>query len=218
MAQAAVAELRAGIAEIHREMEHMIRERLAQIRQPADGREGPRGEPGEKGQKGEKGVPGELPIVRSWAKDEIFYVSDVVFCEGGTWQARKDNAQKPPHPDWVPLAAGSGCGHTIVARHLYPDERYSALNIVALNGSSFIARTDDRGPCPGDGWQLISTTGRWGQQGPRGERGLPGRPSIDNWRIDPERYRATPLMSDGSEGPTLELRPLFEQYHTESSG
>jgi retron-type reverse transcriptase len=35
------------------------------------------------------------------------------------------------------------------------------------------------------------------------------------WRRDWERYQATPLMSDGSEGPPLELRPLFEQFHAE---
>ena len=60
--------------------------------------------------------------------------------------------------------------------------------------------------------------GESGEPGPPGERGLPGQAglTIRSWQIDPERYRATPLMSDGSEGPTLELRALFEQYHTEA--
>jgi hypothetical protein len=67
----------------------------------------------------------------------------------------------------------------------------------------------------------MSAPGKRGQQGPRGERGERGpsaAPIINSWQIDRERYRATPLMSDGSEGPALELRPLFEQYHMESSG
>ena len=100
-----------------------------------------------------------------------------------------------------------------------PVERYTRLDIVALNGGAFIARHDDPGDCPGEDWQLMSAPGKRGQQGLRGERAPPGvaAPIINSWRIDPERYRATPLMSDGSEGPALELRPLFEQYHMESS-
>ena len=99
-----------------------------------------------------------------------------------------------------------------------PVERYTRLDIVALNGGAFIARHDDPGDCPGEDWQLMSAPGKRGQQGLRGERAPPGvaAPIINSWRIDPERYRATPLMSDGSEGPALELRPLFEQYHTEA--
>jgi hypothetical protein len=88
-------------------------------------------------------------------------------------------------------------------------ETYKYLNIVALNGGSFIARADDPGPCPGDGWQLLVSASRAGKLGPKGERGesgrrgLPGRvaSTIRGWQIDPARYRATPLMSDGSEGP-----------------
>src|SRR5262249_42902578 len=59
--RATVAELRASVAEICSKMEKTISERLAQIRQPADGRAGP---PGEPGQKGDKGDHGELLMVR----------------------------------------------------------------------------------------------------------------------------------------------------------
>jgi hypothetical protein len=110
-----------------------------------------------------------------------------------------------------------------------PAQNYNALNIVALNGSAFIAKCDHPGECPGAGWQLIASAGRAGKPGPKGEsgepgpcgeRGLPGQAGLTflSWQIDPEHYRATPLMSDGREGPALELRPLFAQYHTESSG
>ena len=97
-------------------------------------------------------------------------------------------------------------------------ESYRAFDIVALNGGTFIARRDYPGDCPGEGWQLMSTPGRRGQQGPRGERGPagPAGPTIQSWRINCECYQATPLMSDGSEGPRLELRPLFEQFHNEA--
>ena len=36
--------------------------------------------------------------------------------------------------------------------------------------------------------------------------------TIRDWKIDRARYVATPIMSDGSEGPPLELRGLFEQF------
>jgi hypothetical protein len=46
---AAVAELRVAAAEFRSRMEGMVAERLAQIRQPVDGKEGPRGEAGPRG-------------------------------------------------------------------------------------------------------------------------------------------------------------------------
>jgi hypothetical protein len=104
---------------------------------------------------------------------------------------------------------------------------YSFLNIVATGGSSFIARTDDPGPCPGEGWQLIASAGKQGKPGPkgepgeagqrgeRGERGLPAA-TIISWKIDRERYSITPIMSDNSEVEPLQLRGLFEQFHGEA--
>ena len=35
-------------------------------------------------------------------------------------------------------------------------------------------------------------------------------------RFERARYLATPVMSDGSEGPRLELRGLFEQFVLET--
>jgi hypothetical protein len=34
-------------------------------------------------------------------------------------------------------------------------------------------------------------------------------------QVDRERYLVMPVMSDGSEGPPLELRALFEQFFSE---
>jgi hypothetical protein len=53
-------------------------------------------------------------------------------------------------------------------------------------------------------------------RGPQGDPGLSGA-TIRDWKIDPARYVATPLMSDGREGPPLELRALFEQFLLEAS-
>jgi len=91
---------------------------------------------------------------------------------------------------------------------------YRRLDVAALNGGSFIALKDAPGPCPGSGWQLLASQGKRGVAGARGERGPTGLSgaTIRDWKIDRARYVATPVMSDGSEGPPLELRELFEQF------
>ena len=109
-------------------------------------------------------------------------------------------------------------GRSLEVRGLFSDkETYKALDIVALNGGSFIAKTDNPGPCPGAGWQLIASQGKRGDKGERGLQGIPGVPVvIQKWRLDRDNYIAVPVMSDGREGPPLELRSLFEQFHTEA--
>jgi hypothetical protein len=100
---------------------------------------------------------------------------------------------------------------------------YRRLDVVALNGGSFIALKDAPGPCPGPGWQLIASQGKRGVAGEKGERGPPGPrgdagasgATIVGWKIDRARYVAMPVMADGSEGPPLELRGLFEQFFSE---
>jgi hypothetical protein len=103
------------------------------------------------------------------------------------------------------------------------DTEYHRLDIVALNGSSFIAKRDDPGPCPGEGWQLLASAGRTGGRGERGPAGLDGRgikgepgTSIVGWDVDQGSYTATPRMSDGTCGPPLELRGFFGQFVAEA--
>jgi hypothetical protein len=72
-------------------------------------------------------------------------------------------------------------------------------------------------------WQLIASQGKRGVAGEKGERGAQGPQgnpglsgaTIRGWKIDREKYVATPLMSDGRDGPPLELRGLFEQFFSE---
>jgi hypothetical protein len=42
-------------------------------------------------------------------------------------------------------------------------------------------------------------------------------PTIRSWQIDRAHYAATPVMSDGTRGPPLELNALFEQFLAEVS-
>jgi hypothetical protein len=48
-----------------------------------------------------------------------------------------------------------------------------------------------------------------GSRGPVGPRGEPGA-RITGWRTNTFRFEATPILSDGTEGPPLELRELIE--------
>jgi hypothetical protein len=103
-------------------------------------------------------------------------------------------------------------------------ERYGFLDIVALEGSSFAARRDDPGPCPGDGWQLVAGRGKPGKPGlkgdpgVKGERGATGQPAprIASWRLDRENYSVTLILEGGTSLEPLSLRPLFEQYNEET--
>jgi hypothetical protein len=159
----------------------------------------------------------------------VHYQAEVVVKDGSLWQARRDTGQPPGHPDWICLAARGADAKTPVVRGTYAAEStYRALDVVALNGGSFIARRDDPGQCPGEGWQLLTRQGKQGvvgekgppgERGPKGEPGAPGAPApiIKSWKLDRERYIATPMMSDGKEGATLDLRGLFEAYHREAN-
>jgi hypothetical protein len=157
--------------------------------------------------------------------DAISYRGDVVTHAGGTWQAQRDTAKEPPHPDWIQLAVPGRDGRDTVTPTVRgtwrADAEYRALDIVGRDGGCFIAKCDAPGVCPGPDWQIVSTRGargERGERGPNGERGLAGpvAPTIVGWQIDRDSFTATPIMSDGSEGPPLELRGLFGQYHAET--
>ena len=52
------------------------------------------------------------------------------------------------------------------------EKKYRCLDIVTRDGSSFIARRDFPGACPGEGWQLlVGAASASGPQGPQGEKG-----------------------------------------------
>ncbi|MCO5071135.1 MAG: hypothetical protein M9944_08015 [Rhizobiaceae bacterium] len=122
------------------------------------------------------GAPGLLPPVKAWT-DEVHYAGNVCAHGGSTWQAVKDTAKEPPHDDWICIARGGADGRSPRVRETFDaDADYSRLDIVALNGAAFIARRDDPGVCPGEGWQIISMQGKQGKPGQsiKGDPGPPG--------------------------------------------
>jgi hypothetical protein len=192
------------------------------------GERGLDGAPGERGERGPEGPPGKLPLVRAWSEG-VHYEGDVVIHAGATWQALRDTAREPPHAEWAPLALPGQDGRAPDIRGTYSaDEAYRRLDIVALNGGSFVALRDDPGPCPGAGWQLLASAGKRGERGDkgeRGERGLEGKPGnpgknarqIIGFKALPD-YRAVLVFEDGALSEPHDVRSWFEQYETETRG
>jgi hypothetical protein len=130
--------------------------------------------------------------------------------------AGKDGAAGPPGE------AGKDGAQIAIRGTFDAAAEYRYLDVVMTGGSSFVALTDKPGECPGAGWQLMASAGRSGKPGTKGERGDPGvkgerglpgeAPRIIDWTIDRTAFCATPVLSDGSEAPALELRSLFEQF------
>jgi hypothetical protein len=183
---------------------------------------------GQKGEKGDAGPPGSLPIVREWQPNSVTYQGDVVTCGGSTWQAVRDTAHAPGHEDWSLIAQRGGDGkdaREMRVRGTYSEIEnindpgpYRALDVVALDGGSFIARKDDPGPCPGPGWQMIAARGPRGGSGPQGERGAQGPKGRDAASIVSfgfEGFSAVLRMSDGAVY-TADATPLFLRYQEET--
>jgi hypothetical protein len=182
---------------------------------------GTQGARGEKGERGPEGAIGKLSSAKPWS-DGVHYAGAVVTHGGATYQALVDTGHQPPSNDWICLATSGRDARTPTPRGTFdPEAKYWPLDIVALNGGSFIALRDNPGPCPGANWQLLTRQGQRGiagtkgDRGDRGERGESGA-KLTRWKIDRKLYLATPVMADGTYGPTLELRPLFEQFQQET--
>ena len=211
------------VAAEHQFMMDILAELLAHIQSDAE----MRGPPGPAGPRGEQGPPSKLPLVKLWTPETVHYEGDVVAYDGGTFQARRDTGQPPSHADWICLATAGRDGNSVTVRGTFNETaEYRRLDVVALNGGSFVALKDKPGPCPGPGWQLVASQGKRGVAGERGERGPPGprgdagasSATICDWKIDRARYLAMPVMSDGRDGPQLELHGLFEQFFSEVQG
>jgi len=169
------------------------------------------------GPQGDRGADGHLKAVRTY-ESGVNYEGDLVSHQGSTYQAQRDTANEPPHADWICLAARGADGvdgRSIEIRGLWSEaDAYSKLDAVTLNGGMFIARRDNPGPCPGDGWQLTASQGRTGKPGerggpgPRGDRGMEGLPVVD-LSVD-DNGILTLTNADGSV-VTCDLYPLLSK-------
>src|SRR5262245_30350557 len=185
--------------------------------------------PALRGPSGPMGPTGQLPIAKKWTRETVFYEGSVVTYDGATYQALHDTGEPPDNEaHWQCLAAPGRDAKSICHRGTFKeDSEYAAFDAVALNGGSFLALRDKPGLCPGPGWQLLAAPGKRGvagERGPQGDRGpagVTGSPGKDTatvicWDVDRAAYTVTPIMSDGTSGPPLNLRGLFEQFLNEA--
>src|SRR5262252_9518656 len=83
-------------------------------------------------------------------------------------------AQREPGPPGPPGEAGSDGASFNICGTWSSASAYRALDVVALGGAGFVARCDNPGPCPGEGWQMIARQGKPGEKGERGPQGERG--------------------------------------------
>lgn len=167
------------------------------------------------GEPGPAGKDGALPIVRAY-EDGVHYAGTVVTHDGATWQASKDTGRAPPHEDWTCIARAGrdgepGKSFRVRGTHA-TDAEYLALDVVAMNGAAFVAKQDDPGACPGDGWQMLAMRGKPGAPGEAsrvpGSRGDPG-PAVKALEIDDEGL-LTLRNADGT-AAQCDLYPLLSK-------
>jgi hypothetical protein len=163
---------------------------------------------------------------------EVCHRGDIVSYGGETFQALQDTGKTPSpgHPHWQLLACrGRDAVSPRVCGVFNAHKSYAAFDVVEHDGNSYIAVRDlNPGTIPGEdegSWQLLArhggrgSIGKTGARGQKGEQGSSGKaaPKTIDWVIDKTHYTAHPILSDGSRGPKLDLRPLFEQLLIETT-
>ena len=167
-------------------VEESVQRAVAALPVPVDGKDGRDGTDGKDGERGLEGPAGKLPIVQEWT-DGVHYEGAIVSRDGSLYQAARDTGKEPGHEDWtciVERGRDGVDGRSFNIRGTWAaDGEYLSLDVAMLNGASFVAKRDNPGACPGEGWQLLAAQGKRGNPGDRGapgmgERGIPGQPVV----------------------------------------
>jgi integrin beta 3 len=151
-----------------------------------------------------------MTTVKTWSPDVISYRHAIISHAGQTWQALKDTATEPAEgADWALLAARGADGAGINPQGKYePDSTYLKGDAVAADGSLWIARCDEPGPLPGDGWMLAARAGGKGRPGDRGLQGAPGAGIVSG------RFEGMDLVlgTDDGRAVRIDARPAFRAF------
>jgi hypothetical protein len=155
-----------------------------------------------------KGAPGSLNVLRQEMLDSVGDALGMVradFEDKLALQAKGTSELELKLAEVVGsinVPRGKGAPGSFNVRGTFDtDAVYSYLDVVAFNGSSWVAVRDNPGDLPGPGWQLLSSAGK---RGPRGEPGPPGAPGKEGrfpqarvWR-DQVHYAGDVIVYEGS--------------------
>jgi len=85
----------------------------------------------------------------------VTYQSEFVTYDGALWQARKDTVTTPGGAAWLCVARAGRDAVTPTVRGKFDAHmKYKELDIIAIDGGTFIARRNNPGiPGDGNGWQ-----------------------------------------------------------------
>jgi len=211
VAESAVAQLRVGLDDVAEAQARTLDTRLVDLEARV------------------KGAADKLPVAQAWTEGSIIYEAEVVTHNGATFQAVRNTAKTPGvGEDWrcLALAGVDGRdgvdGRSLRVRGVFDlRDSYNAMDVVAYEGQGYVAKCDNPGvPGVDDGWLLIAARGVKGERGEPGKVGQRGHkgdtgPSgavIDEWRIAREHFCVVPFYSDGTAGPPLRLRDLFQEF------
>jgi hypothetical protein len=89
-------------------------------------------------------------------------------------------------------------------------EKYARLDVVMMDGASFIAKCDNPASS-GKAESAAKASLVHLARAARRARGTKLLQPSSQWHIVRAKYRATPFMSDGSPGPELNLRELLRR-------
>jgi hypothetical protein len=199
-------ELKARMFVLEGEIKEQVRERLAALRDGKDGepgKDGRDGQPGEPGRDGKDGEPGRPGLDGKDGKD------------GEPGQPGEPGLPGEPGEKGLDGKDGKDGREWVVRGTYNAEETYERGHVVALNGGSFVAKMDEPGPCPGEGWQLLASVGKRGNPGEPGKPGLRGDPGLPGATITGFEVEGMMLIASMSDGTLIEcdLQRAFEAYH-----
>jgi Collagen triple helix repeat (20 copies) len=155
----------------------------------------------------------EIAVLRAWRAEAALLLASLIGPQGpagpqGEPGARGEPGEAitgPPGEQGTqgPPGEPGSDGRILVPKGAWkPASAYEALDVVMLDGSSFIALHDAPGACPGDGWRLLASRGKSGppgSAGPIGERGYPGPPGAAPVSLEvDDNGLLTQRLSDGT--------------------
>jgi len=162
----------------------------------------------------------EIATLRAWRAEAALQVASLVGPPGpagptGAQGEAGEGIVGPAGEQGIPGPTGErgDDGRTLAFRgHWKAASTYEALDVVMVEGSSFVAVSDAPGACPGEGWRLLSPRGKAGPPGPAGaigERGYPGPPGpLPEALVVDDDGMLTLRYSDGTR-LDCDLYPLF---------